>query len=182
MIITFLSIDSSLSNTGIAFGEIENGMIKSIQGISLCETQKTKNKQIRASSDTINRCRETYRFVQHAIKAFNPSVVFVETPSGSQSSNGMKSYGTTCQLIASITPDPIEVTPEEVKRASVGRKDASKRDIINWAYKLYPSLQWYVYRENLQDKNEHMADAIAIAYAAIKTSDFIRLTSLTNHD
>jgi Holliday junction resolvasome RuvABC endonuclease subunit len=170
----FISIDSSLANTGVAIGRIEQGEIL-VDEIHLLQTEKAKEKQVRASSDTISRCRKTFQFIHEIMSEHNPVVVFVETPSGSQNASGMKSYGSTCQLIASILPPPIEVTATEVKMASVGEKSASKESIINWAYKKYPNLKWFFNGEKLQNKNEHVADAIAIAYAAVKTNEFKRL-------
>lgn len=175
----FISIDSSLANTGIAIGMIVDGRII-VGEIYLIETEKTKHKQTRASSDTIARCKKTYEFIDKFIKKIKPVVIFAETPSGSQSSAAMKSYGITCQLIAAISPNPIEVTPHEVKIAASGKKSVSKREIIDWAASLYPELKWLYRGEKLQNKNEHMADAIAIAYAGVKTPDFIRLQSVLN--
>lgn len=179
--IKFISIDTSLRNTGVAIGRT-NGTDVSIDKIYLHETQKSTNKQVRASSDTIDRCRSTYNFVDSVIKEEDPAVIFVETPSGSQSASGMKSYGVTCQLIGSINPPPIEVTPDEVKKASIGRKNASKRQIIEWAYNKYSKLSWLTKKQkgvvSLIDKNEHMADAIAIVYAGIKTNQFQQLLTL----
>ena len=175
----FISIDSSLANTGIAVGSIKSDGLIVMSKIMLLETEKTKNKQVRASSDTIARCKQTYLFIQKAIKDHYPTVIFVETPSGSQSASGMKSYGATCQLIASCDPSPIEVTPNEVKMASVGSKTASKKDMINWAHSKYPNLQWDKNKDGtLKNKNEHMADAIAIVYAGMKTADFNRMQSM----
>lgn len=177
----FISIDSSLANTGIAMGVIKSDGLIVMSKIILIETEKTKNKQVRASSDTIARCKQTYEFVHTAIERWAPSVIFVETPSGSQSASGMKSYGATCQLIASVTPDPIQVTPTEVKVGSIGNKTASKKDMINWAHNLYPDLEWDKNKDGtLKNKNEHMADAIAIAHAGINTADFNRIKSMFN--
>jgi Holliday junction resolvasome RuvABC endonuclease subunit len=174
----FISIDSSLANTGIAVGTIGPTDKIFIEKIDLASTEKSKHKQIRASSDAITRCRKTYRFVDTLIKEEKPNVIFMETPSGSQSSSGMKSYGATCMLIASISPAPIEVTPTEVKVESVGTKTASKQEMIAWAHALYPEVNWFYHANKLQNKNEHMADAIAIAYAGIETEEFKRLKSL----
>lgn len=173
----FIAIDSSLSNTGIAVGEIKDGKVL-VEKIMLHSTSKTKNKQIRASSDTITRCRSTHRFVHDIIAKEKPKVIFIETPQGSQNSSAMKSYGATCQLIASLEPDPIEVTPTEVKFAVTGKKEASKTTIINWAIRRYHSLTWEYHHGKPKNKMEHMADAIAIAHAGIATSDFIRLQKM----
>ena len=174
----FISIDSSLANTGIAFGEIKEVNNKKevlVTKILLHTTEKGKNKQVRASSDAIIRGRSTHKAVQAAIDKWNPMFIFAETPSGSQSSAGMKSYGMTCQLIGSLDPKPVEVTPTEVKVASVGKKTASKAEMIEWAKSLYPDLGWFYYQGKLQAKNEHMADAIAIVYAGMETDDFTRV-------
>jgi len=174
----FISIDSSLAHTGIAIGTIGPTNVITVEEIALNSTEKSKNKQVRASSDTIERCQRTFQFVQACIFTHSPDVIFVETPSGSQSAAGMKSYGATCQLIATLVPDPIQVTPNEVKMASVGSKTASKVQMIEWAYAKYPKLEWYWHAKQLQAKNEHMADAVAIAHAGIKTADFIRIQHL----
>ena len=174
----FLAIDSSLANTGVAIGNITPRRQITIESIHLSTTEKTKKKQVRASSDTIARCRKTYDFIHALIEKHEPQVVFVETPSGSQSSAGMKSYGATCQLIAGISPAPIQVTPDEVKVAFMDSKTASKKDIIEKAYTIFPNLKWCWHAGKLQAKNEHMADAIAIVYAGSLTEDFSRLSQL----
>ena len=173
----FLAVDSSLRNTGVAIGRIEGDEVF-VDKIILNTNEKTKNKQVRASSDTIDACRQNFQFLQKVIEEYKPQVIMAETPSGSQSSSGMKSYGATCQLIGSLTPAPIEVTPNEVKMASVGSKTASKKEMIEWAHRLYPDLEWYWHAGKLQNKNEHMADGIAIAFAAKKTRQFDQLRAL----
>lgn len=169
----FISIDSSLRYTGIAVGRITKTNEILVDKILLTETKKTKNKQIRASSDTIQRCRKTHQFVHDTLNSVKPDVIFVETPSGSQNSSAMKSYGAVCALIASITsPPPIEVTPIEVKVAYMGNKTASKESIIKKASETYPDLDWFYHQKKLQNKNEHMADAIAIVHAGVLTDQF----------
>ena len=173
----FLSLDPSLTNTGWASGLIDDGQVI-VREIGLIESPKGKSKQVRASSDTIARCRNTWQQVQELIDHFDPNVIFAETPTGSQSANGMKSYGATCQLLACLPVIPIEVTAEQVKIAATGKKTASKADVIDWAFDLYPDMDWFFHAGKLQGKNEHMADAIAAAYAGVKTSQFRQLASM----
>jgi len=176
--IRFVSIDSSLANTGIATGIVTKDGVITICDIYLETTKKSTNKSVRASSDTVDRCRHTFDFVVDVINSVNPDVVFAETPSGSQSASGMKSYGSTCMLIASISPIPFEVTPQEVKKGSIGLATASKKEMIDWAYDLHPHIDWDLNKDgSLKNKNEHMADAIAIAYAAVQLPEFKRLLS-----
>lgn len=189
----FISIDSSLSHTGWCVGEITNqiGFKRDeirIEDIGLITTEnETKKKNVRASSDTVRRCRVTAHGLMDVMDTYKPEIIFVETPSGSQNANAMKSYGATCQLIAFMNPDPIEVSPIEAKLASVGTKTASKEEIIRWAYKKYPNLEWHTSRGGidvgevkLAKDNEHIADSIAIAYAGILTPEFVRLKSIIN--
>lgn len=106
-------------------------------------------------------------------------VIFAETPSGSQSASGMKNYGVSCFLIAVCTPAPLEVTPQELKKNSVGTKNASKAEIIEWAYGKHPEADWHWHGGKLQNKNEHIADAIALIYAGMKLPEFKRLQAVT---
>lgn len=175
--IRILSIDSSLANTGVAFCTY-NGVDLKVSSIRLFTTSKSKVKTIRASSDTIARCRGTFRFLMECIEEFDPGVIIAETPSGSQSAASMRSYGATCQLLASLPIPPIEVTPIEVKTMSVGKKNASKKEMIDWAYNLYPDLDWFWHGGKLQNKNEHMADAIAIAYSGVGLPEFEKIESI----
>lgn len=178
MNIKFLSIDASMSNTGVAIGDINEQMAINVHEIHLVQTEKTKNKRVRASSDTIQRCRDTHQFLSALLETYKPQVVFAETPSGSQSAAGMKSYGIVCMLLGVISPPPVEVTPDEIKKAVSGKKSASKQFIIDWAYQKYPHLEWRYHRGSLQAKNEHCADAIGAVYAGIKTDEFQRLFNL----
>ena len=171
-----LSIDPSLRNTCLVYSEIEDGGIRILDSWTI-ETQKNKNKQVRASSDLIQRCDALHRTVNYYIEKWNPQIIFVETPSGSQSASGMKNYGVSCYLIATLRPRAIEVTPTEVKMASVGTKTASKNDMIAWAFEKHPEAPWKLRNDFPLAKQEHMADAIAIIYAGMKTPAYSWLTS-----
>lgn len=171
----FLSIDASFSNVGVAIGYLLSDGTIDVKEIYLCTTEKSSVKTVRASSDTIRRCKESYTFLHKLLADWEPNVVFAETPIGSQSANAMKSYGVTCMLLASTTPPAIEVSPTEVKIAATGKKAASKREMIDWATTRYPKVSWDVYRNKITNKNEHPADAIAVAHAGVQTSEYERL-------
>ena len=172
-----LSIDPSLRNTCLVYSELVDGGIRIIDSWTI-ETQKNKNKQVRASSDLIQRCDALHRTLNHYIEKWNPQIIFVETPSGSQSASGMKNYGVSCYLIATLRPRAIEVTPTEVEMASVGKKTASKKEMIEWAYEQHPEAPWILRNDFPLAKQEHMADAIAIIYAGMKTQAFDWIKSL----
>jgi Holliday junction resolvasome RuvABC endonuclease subunit len=175
MKIKVISIDPSMSNTGIVWATVDL-VTDEVEIVStvLVSTEKGKSKGVRASSDTVKRCRELTAAIAQALE-FNPQVCFAETPSGSQSSDGMKSYGISCTLIALLEPEAVQVTPDEVKKASVGTKTATKEQMREWAYEKHPDAGWIEFRGKRTNANEHVADAIAAIYAGIRTADFQRL-------
>lgn len=181
----FVSIDSSLNNTGIAVGTLLNEDI-SIEKIFLFENgediekkhKDEKKRNRKKTKECIEKCELTYSNIRNTLQQIGPSsidIIFIEEPTGSQNSSGMKSYGATCNLIGVLKGYfKVEtVNADEAKIASVGNKKATKREIIDWSHKLHPNLEWETHRTGkskgqLKDKNEHMADAIAIGYAGIK--------------
>lgn len=177
-----LTIDPSMSHTALVLFELNTFTMeaKVVWSTTLNTEKANKKMQIRASSDLIGRCRELYRPTQEHIRQLEPDLIFAETPSGSQSASGMKSYGVSCFLLATLSPDPIEVTPIEVKKASVGSKTASKAEMIAWAFEKHPELQWKLDKSGKPQvtTEEHKADAVAVFYAGIQTSDFKRILSL----
>ena len=176
-----LTIDPSMSHTALVLFELNTETMEAkVAWSTTINTEKAKkNKQIRASSDLIQRCRELYEPIQYYLKIYQPDLIFAETPSGSQSASGMKSYGVSCFLLATLSPDPIEVTPIEVKKASVGSKTASKAEMISWAFEKHPELEWKLDKSGKPQvtTEEHKADAVAVFYAGLQTSDFKRVLS-----
>lgn len=172
-----VTIDPSMRHTAlVAFDlNVETGVATVCDSITI-NTEKTTDKRVRASSDLIASCRDLHKGAMAFIQKHSPVLIFAETPSGSQSASGMKSYGISCFLLGTITPSPIEVTPIEVKKASVGEKTASKKEMIAWAFKKHPELDWKLDRSGVPQATteEHKADAVAVLYAGMKTADYSR--------
>lgn len=175
--IRFVSFDPSLRNTGVCYGTIDAENNINVKNTVLLSTESEKNKRVRVSTDTINRSREIYKFLQQTIEEWKPNITFVETPSGSQNASSMKSYGVVCALISTVTPIPIEVTPIEVKQAFIGSKTATKQQIIDKAVNLYPDAGWLKKGGRILKKNEHCADAVAIVFAGVKTVQFKQIVN-----
>lgn len=166
-----VAIDPSLSNTCLTAFDFSNDRLVVIDSVTIT-TEKNPNKKIRAASDLIERCVDLYRGSRQFIERYVPDVIFAETPSGSQSASGMKNYGVSCFLLASLPERCLEVTPQEVKMASVGRKSASKKEMIEWAYEKHPEAPWLIRNGFPLGKQEHMADSIAVMYAGMRTKEF----------
>lgn len=169
-----MGFDPSLKNFGMSKGNLVNGVFVP-DTVSLTQTEKGKDlKGVRKSSDDIRRCRVLFEGLSDFVKEVD--VVFVEVPHGSQSASAAYSKGVSHMAIASIEVPVIQVTAEEVKVAAVGKKTATKAEMIDWAHGLYPDLDWLRARNNpngaLTSANEHIADSIGAVHAGMKTDEF----------
>jgi len=89
-------------------------------------------------------------------------------------SRAMASYGICVGVLGALRASGIpffEVTPREVKMASVGSKVATKEAMINWARQTHPEAGW----PKAAAKAEHMADATAAIHAGLRTNEFKQL-------
>ncbi len=177
--IKIAGIDPSLTNTGICVGEynLDTGEY-TLDNIYLIETAPTKNKQIRRNSDDLSRCKDIAEAIYKHCK--DCSFVFAEIPTGAQSSRAAFAFGMVIGLLAGVTASEstkwrlIQVSPSEAKsNVPNGTKNTSKPEIMDWAWKKFPHLQWQVRKDKLISKMEHPADAIAILNAGIKLPQFL---------
>lgn len=171
--ITVLGIDPSFRNFGLALVEVDL-LTKEMfpTQIRLIVTEPTKDKkQVRVSSDKLRRAREAALALRDWEKLAH--IAGAEIPSGAQSASAANGLGIALGVVAGHTIPLIEVNAAEAKLAAVGNKTASKREMINWAYDLWPDLQWNKVKSGrLVDNNEHMADALAIVKATTLTPAF----------
>lgn len=175
----FISIDPSLTNTGVVWGEVTSeGDLIDLE-YELIETIPNKSKTIRKSSDLIQRCSFIFKNINRILEKVCPKVSFIETPSGSQNYSSAISYAVSCYSAAIISPPPIEITPTEVKVSTVGDKAASKLKMINYVNSKYPNL--LKQRKGVPlAKMEHIADAVCVAEAGIKSNVFLQLKTFNN--
>lgn len=180
-----VGVDPALRNFGLVKATINiadpNFPIE-IQHLELVstETDAASKKVVRKNSDDLQRARKLHHSLHQFIGDAN--MVFAEIPVGSQSARAMASYGVCIGVLASIRKPLVQLTPTEVKLAAVGDKNASKRDMINWATTAYPEANWLRVKRNgkmeLVDKNEHLADAVATLHAGLLTDQFIQAVSI----
>lgn len=181
MKIPVLGCDPSLSNWGLARGmlDLDTGTFTDVE-LLLVETKPDDTKQVRQNSKDITRCES---IASGVIDWFNwASVTFVEVPVGSQSANGMKSYGVCVGILGAFRAmgnQLIEVSPTENKIALTNSKTASKDSMIRAAHELYPEANWLKdSKGKLLNKNEHLADAIGSIHAGVNTPAFRTLMKL----
>jgi Holliday junction resolvasome RuvABC endonuclease subunit len=174
-----IGFDPSLRNWGMAeaFYSLESGKV-TIQKVGIVCPVLTVNKQIRQNSLDLESAQQLYAGA--SAFAAGAHAVFVEVPVGSQSARAMASYGICVGVLGALRANGIpffEVTPSEVKLASVGNKTATKQEMISWATATHPEANWPMYNQRgvslvSEAKAEHMADAIAAIYAGIACNSF----------
>jgi Holliday junction resolvasome RuvABC endonuclease subunit len=171
--------DPSLRNWGLAVGHLNLETKKlTIDYLDLTNPVLPKGKQVRQNSSDLESALQLYKGASDA--TIDAHAVFVEVPVGSQSARAMASYGICVGVLGALRANGIpffEVTPTEVKLASVGNKTASKQDMIQWAMATHPEANWPTYKQNgtvmvSEAKAEHMADAIAAIYAGLSCNQF----------
>lgn len=179
MRVLMLGIDPSMSNFGFALVEVDtvSGTMVALKELRLTSTAPSKQKGVSKAFDDYRRARELYTSLQEMLS--KADVVAVELPIGSQSASAMKSVGICHGLIASIDKPLIKLSPSEVKLGSVGIKNASKAEMIEWAHGQFPEGDWLKTKRGgkmvLTNANEHLADALAVVETAIKTKSFLQL-------
>jgi Holliday junction resolvasome RuvABC endonuclease subunit len=179
-----MGLDPSLRNTGMCLAEVDlaTGAITPLE-IAMVQTEAAaKTKLQRQNSADLADCRTTFRAVQAQIAAWKPNLVTGEVPGGGQDARAALSFGMSIMLLASVPVPIIEVTPKEVKLASVGKGTATKPEMIAWAHAKAPGLAWNTHKRggkvNLNADNEHMADALAAIFAAVETTQFMQLMAM----
>lgn len=171
--------DPSLRNWGLAVGTLNLETKKlTVDFLDITNPELPKGKQVRQNSSDLESAFQLYTGAVNA--SIGAHAVFVEVPVGSQSARAMASYGICVGVLGALRANGIpffEVTPTEVKLASVGIKTATKQEMIRWAMAAHPEANWPVYKQHGKDvvseaKAEHMADAIAAIYAGLSCNAF----------
>lgn len=174
-------LDPAFKNWGIARAWLNLQTLDiEVINLRLVQTEKRSGKDVRVNSDDLRRARELREAMLETTS--DCAVIFAEIPSGSQSARSNMGFGIAIGVIAGAPANVIEVQPIEAKLASVGRKTASKDDMIAWATENYPHPDWLTRKFKgevlFTNDNEHLADAIAIIKAGIKTVQFQQLLNL----
>ena len=179
--IKLLGIDAAFANTGMALCEyeLETGSII-VNELRLCKTEadKANKKVVRKNSDDLRRTSESIDALDQAIDEFAPSFAICEVPTGTQSARSAWCLGIAVGVIGHVAKRVplIQVTPKEVKDVT-GLKFPDKAEMIEWASTKHPGANWPMQtvkgvKSIVAGKAEHMADAVAVVHAGVRTTEF----------
>lgn len=179
--LNILGMDPSFRNWGYVTGsyDVVNEALV-LDELELMTTERGKEKNILVTEDDFNCSKLLHR--KMVSKADGMNVIFSEIPSGSQSASAARKLGIVTGIMSSTNVPLISLTPTQVKMASVGKRTASKSEMIDWAVETYPELNWLKRKSKgelvLVKKNEHLADAVAVVHAGIQSDRFKQLASM----
>lgn len=185
-ILKVVGLDPSLRNWGISAGILDTDTGKlTIKTLRVTQTKEPKGKDVRVNSDDLRAAKELMEGVQPFLEQAN--LIFVEVPVGSQSARAMASYGICVGVLGAVRAHGIpffEVTPIEVKKATVGKKTATKDEMIAWAMAAHPEAPWPMQtikgvQKPVAGTAEHMADATAAIHAGLATDQYKQLAAMT---
>lgn len=177
--ILIAGLDGSLRNFGVATAWLDLDTLKlDIHQLTIIKTSISNDKKVRSSSDYLRRSLEIKNGVHPALKGV--TTAFYEVPSGGQDYKSVMGFGIVIGTYAGLPVPGCEVSPYETKLAAVGTRTASKEEMIAWAFEKYPTAPWRLYEKggkswskgDPHSDNEHVADAVAIMEAGIKTPSF----------
>jgi Holliday junction resolvasome RuvABC endonuclease subunit len=177
--IRVVGFDPSMRNWGIAKGIlIPDGSIVQIESLDVVKTDSEKAKQVRQNSHDLGAAETLARGAVAA--AQGAQAIFVEVPVNSQSARAAMSCGLCIGVLGALRAMGIpffEVSPNEVKMVSVGKKTATKDEMIDWAMKKHPDAPWPMQTQKgvttvVASTAEHMADAVAAIHAGINSTSF----------
>lgn len=173
-IIRVVGFDPSLANFGMVAAKLNiDTLAFEVESIKLVETEKDKSKQVRKGSDDLRRCREIIQAMREFADPERVGFGFTEVPiGGAKSANALKALSMATAILGACPVELIEVSPTEVKMATVGKKTAAKEDMIEWAIERHPETPWLKWRGEFVAKNEHIADGICAIYAGLQTQQF----------
>lgn len=181
--VRIVGIDPALRNTGLAVATYNLATSQwQIEEVELIQTENQSGKTVRKSSDDLRCAQELVNGINRFIKRVGGNFACAEVPTGTQSARGAFSNGVCCGVLASVSVPIIQVSPTEVKLASVGKKTASKDDIIQWAGGKWPHAGWKLRKLKgelvMVNDNEHMADACAAIAAGVETVQFAQAMAM----
>lgn len=175
-------IDGGLQNFGVSVVTLNDtrNSISDLLTIELNSTAPSKVRGVKKSLDDLTRFQSHWCFVSNLISKYNCELAVAEIPAGAKDARASFSFGGVVGLLSCLPTPLIGVSALEAKEAATGFKHSEKEDVIRWAYSKWPDAGWITSKRPnameiqtkeglfLTNKNEHMADSLAIGMAGIR--------------
>jgi Holliday junction resolvasome RuvABC endonuclease subunit len=168
---TIMTNDPSMTNWGYCILTSDNKILT--VGCVRTKTDGAK-RRIRKGDETVHRVSEINQELIQVIKEYKVDFLLSELPHGSQSASAAVMIGIVAgiaQTLSNALNIPIEWYSEgDAKKAVLGKQSATKYEMKCCIDKLY-NVPW----TGFIGQDEHIADALAVHYAALKESPTLQL-------
>lgn len=174
--IVVMGIDAALAHMGLVKVLVcpKTRTILELVDLKVLSTDKMVEKGMGVSKDRLRRGRELVRGISNF--GYNGKhiarICCAEAPEGSQSAGAAFALGIATGILCGVTVPMVDVTPHEVKMASIGKRTASKEEMRQWAFSKFPNAPWIEHLGRRTNENEHVADALAAIEAGMLTEQF----------
>lgn len=175
-----LALDPGLSRLGFCCVHLHRDGEKLLEVGVLRTERSAKKRGVLASDDLTRRARELWRGLRDVVRRHPPAAICVEAVSFPRSSSAAAKTAMARGLVvalAEVLGDlPIsEASPQAVKAAVTGRKDASKEDVERAILERWPTAEARCSAARIRrGDREHAFDACAVFVAALE-SDTLRM-------
>lgn len=167
---TILGIDPGFAALGCAVMEVTAGSERVLQ-VEVVRTEKSNRKaHVRAAEDQHRRACILAGVLHRLVAEYRVVAFAVEAPSFGRGGNGSGaafktgiSWGVISTLALLLDLPVVQASPQDVKKALCGRKNASKEDVEGAIERRYPDLSW----PRAKDDREHVADAAGVVVACL---------------
>ncbi len=174
--VRLLGVDPGFASVGFCMIEIGDNDAITIEHFDLIETEKsTKKQNVFASEDNLRRTVEIYR----ALNAITGDAVAICAeamsfpPNASIAAKMAMCWGALAALSHVHRIPILQASPQAIKIATAGRKDASKDDMSIAVSKRFPRLVEKIVAMPKGDR-EHPVDALGAALTCID-SDIVKM-------
>lgn len=141
----------------------------------------TKKLRIRKGDDRIRRVSELVQALINIIKKHNVSLILSELPHGSQSAQAAIMMGMVAGIVQTLSIGlniPVEwYSEQDAKRSLLGKKSASKREIMDRVETWYSQEGMMNWRKYVKWQDEAIADALAVYHVARQQSELLKIIS-----
>lgn len=176
-----IGIDAGFVSTGISVFEVGKGGCKFLEAKCIKTEKSSKKRGLRVADDDSERIRVIVAGIDEIYSKYassNDIFIAVEIPTGgAQGARANRTMGIiTGAIVAFITLRnvPVEyITPNEVKLAVTGRRNASKEEIMNKIRLMLDN-----HKENLPKSKaefEHIADSVGVVLHVRKNSQMYKM-------
>jgi len=193
--IKVVAFDPSMTNFGVCLASVDVMTLKPrIEGLELFKTDSDVSKGVKKNSDDLRRAQEQFKNMVRMCEG--RAVAIAEIPMQVTPHRGMLpsvaasasySAGIMIGVLSACNIPLIQVFPQDVKMSVIGRRNAAKEEMIEWAMERYPDAPWRMRKVKRKDgsgynlvpmaDNEHLADAVAILETGLMTPDFKQMVA-----